>query len=97
MKTPILAALALVSGISIACAGELTVAQVDDIDTLPCSAFQGSWDSLKEGVTLAIPLSSTNNSELFARLGERLSRCRNAETRNAETLTESLVSSVARR
>lgn len=86
MKTLILAALALVAGMSSACAKELTVAKIDDIDTLPCSAFGEGLDSLKNGYTLAVPLSESNNSELFARLNTRLRGCYDA--RNAITPTE---------
>jgi hypothetical protein len=91
MKKLILVALAC--GVSTASAREFTIGQLDQIATLPCSIFQGDgWGFLKEGVTLTIPLSSTNNSELFARLGERLNRCR-----NSVAMAESPISAVAPR
>jgi len=76
MKKLILAALALAS-VSIARADEFTISKVENIETLPCSIFSGEGIvSLREGVTLSIPLSGTNNRELFDRLGERSAHCR---------------------
>jgi hypothetical protein len=83
-----LAMLALLAGISSARADNFTISQLDDIESLPCSIFQGDGlVSLREGVTLTVPLSATNNSELFAQLGERSGRCR-AGIANAPALAD---------
>ena len=78
MKNLALMALALVAGLSGARAAELTVAQVDQIETLPCSIFEGRGPvSFKEGIVLTLPISKDDNGVLFARLADRLNECRN--------------------
>ena len=71
---------ALAFSASLASAGELKVASLDKVDALPCSIFlNGSpFGSLRDGVSLELPISANNNTELFKRLAARMNRCKDA-------------------
>jgi hypothetical protein len=71
---------ALVCGASLASADELKVASLDKVDALPCAIFLSGppFGSLRDGVSLEIPISSANNTELFKRLADRMNRCKDA-------------------
>lgn len=71
-------AVALACSVSLANAGELKVANLEKINDLPCSMFSSERhiSSFRNGVPLELPISATNNTELFKRLAARANRCK---------------------